>query len=124
MPPSTEPQPAPPGNLNGKTPPLASAVLPGMVKPGPVNCPLAALVPPSSVPPWVIPTFAPVGLIGKAVAIGVPRGSIDRPRLGWLPLTKSRWLPNSALFQLLLTAPITLKPCSLSLPQPAVADRR
>ena len=54
--------------------------------------------------------------LGKAVAIGVPRVSIDKPRLGWLPLTKSRSEPLRMPFQLLLTAAIMLKPCDARSP--------
>ena len=106
------------------TPPSAGMVVPGMKKPGFAASEVAPLAPPSSVPPCVMPTPAAVGLIAKAVASGVPRVSIDSPRFGWLPLTKSRSWPNSAPFQLLLTEPMMLKPCSSSLPKPTVPESR
>ena len=53
--------------------------------------------PVSKVPPGVWLAFAP---ILKMEATGAPRVSIDRPRLGWLPLTKSRSEPRRMRFQL------------------------
>src|ERR1044072_6909856 len=121
MPPSNELQPAPPGRRSGLMPPLAGGVAPGITRPARMFAPD---VPPSSVPPWVMPTLAAVGLIGKAVATGVPRVSIDRPRLDWLPFPKSRSRPYSTPFQLFDTEPMMLKPSLSRSLQPAVADKR
>ena len=41
---------------------------------------------------------APLAPMLNTVAIGVPRVSIESPRLGWLPLTKSRAEPARPSF--------------------------
>jgi hypothetical protein len=94
MPPSIVWQPAPPGRSSGFIPPPT------------VLEPLGAI---SDRPLVSVGVCVPVvGLMGlnaldpilKIVAIGVPRVSIESPRLGWLPLTKSRCDPRRILFQL------------------------
>ena len=62
--------------------------------------------------------------IANTVAMGVPRVSTDRPRLGWKVLTKSRWSPRSALFSLWLRPTSTLKRSLSRSPKPPVSLKR
>jgi len=61
-------------------------------------------------------------LMAKAVAIGVPRVSGERPRLTWKVLTKSRWSPRSAEESERETVAMTLKPSRTTSPQPPTSE--